>query len=100
MIQHTVVFSLIHPADSAAEQDFLATARAVLPNIPGVQDFTVSRQVSQKSDLRFQFSMVFADQDAYDAYDAHSDHQGFVATRWASEVSEFQEYDFVRHDAA
>ena len=94
-IQHTVVFRLVHPAGSAAEQEFLDTARSTLPAIPGVEDFTVSRQVSAKSDLAWRFSMVFEDEAAYAAYDSHPAHTDFVATRWAHEVAAFQEYDFV-----
>lgn len=94
-IQHTVVFRLVHPAGSAEEADFLDTGRATLTAIPGVTDFQVNRQVSAKSDLVWQFSMVFADQSAYDAYNTHPAHVGFVASRWVPEVEEFQEYDFV-----
>ena len=49
---------------------------------------------SPKSALTHQFSMRFADQAAYDAYNGHPAHVDFVATRWAHEVAEFQEYDF------
>lgn len=93
-IQHTVSFTLVHPGGSAAEQDFLDTARNTLARVPGVQDFTVHRQVSPKSEFTFQFSMSFADVEAYRAYDAHPDHTGFVATRWVPEVAAFQELDF------
>ena len=95
MIVHTVCFSLVHEPDSADEAAFLAAARATLPAIPGVRESTVSRQVSEQSVFRFQFSMRFADQDSYTAYNEHPDHQGFVATRWADEVASFQEFDFV-----
>ncbi|GAB3923762.1 hypothetical protein GCM10011575_01970 [Microlunatus endophyticus] len=94
-IQHTVVFRLSHPASSAEEQAFLADARSILSGIPGVGGFTVNRQVSPKSDLTLQFSMIFADQDAYDGYNSHPSHLGFVADRWETEVADFQEYDFV-----
>ena len=94
-IQHTVVFRLVHEAGSPAEADFLATGRATLTAIPGVAEFAVNAQVSPKSDLDWQFTMVFADQDSYDAYTNHPDHVGFVQTRWVPEVAEFQEYDFV-----
>lgn len=93
-IQHTVVFRLVHPAGSAEEREFLAAGRTVLTAIPGVEDFTIRRQVSPKSDLAHQFSMVFADQAAYDAYDAHPAHTAFVSERWVPEVAAFQEYDF------
>ncbi len=94
-IQHTVVFRLIHAQGSKEETGFLDTARATLTAIPGVTDFAISRQVSAKSDLDWQFSMVFADQAAYDAYNAHPDHVGFVEGRWLPEVADFQEFDFL-----
>jgi len=94
-IQHTVVFRLVHEAGSAAERDFLDTGRATLTAIPGVTDFAVNRQVSSKSDMAWQFSMVFADQDTYEGYNNHPAHVRFVTTRWEPEVAAFQEYDFV-----
>lgn len=97
MIRHTVAFSLVHAAGSAEEQEFLTSGAALLRAIPGVQDFVVSRQVSAGTSYRFQFAMGFADADAYAAYDAHPDHQEFVARRWATEVSEFQELDLVAY---
>lgn len=97
MIRHTVAFTLVHAPDSAAEQDFLNEAPALLRAIDGVQDFTVSRQVGRKSDYRFQFAMTFADEATYAAYDAHPDHQHFVATRWQHEVSAFEELDFIAY---
>ncbi|OLT53408.1 Dabb family protein [Cellulosimicrobium sp. CUA-896] len=95
MIQHTVAFRLVHAPDSPEEAQFLADARRTLTAIPGVRDFTVSRQVSAKSALSFQFSMVFDDDAAYAAYDAHPAHRSFVADRWTTEVAEFQELDLV-----
>ncbi|MBO0985799.1 Gfo/Idh/MocA family oxidoreductase [Rathayibacter sp. SD072] len=92
-LRHTVAFSLVHPGGSAEEAEFLASARRILTGIPGVEDFTVSRQVSPKSDLAWQFSMVFADRAAFAAYDAHPDHVRFVQERWLSEVADFQELD-------
>ncbi len=94
-IQHTVVFALTHEAGSAAETDFLDTGRETLTSIPGVTEFQVNSQVGPKSDLAWQFTMVFADQAAYDAYNTHPSHVGFVETRWVPEVKAFQEYDFV-----
>jgi len=93
VIEHTVCFTLVHPEGSDAERAFLTGAREVLSAIPGVQDFVVNRQVSPKSDLRFQFAMRFADEQAYRAYDSHADHVGFVAQRWVPEVDRFQELD-------
>lgn len=93
-VQHTVVFRLIHAPGSAEETEFVETGCAILTGIPGVTEFTVRRQISPKSDLTHQFSMVFADQAAYDAYNVHPDHVGFVEGRWVPEVAAFQEYDF------
>jgi len=97
MIRHTVAFSLRHAPDSDAERDFLTSGSAVLRQIPGVEEFTVSRQVSPKSAYRFQFAMTFANQEAYEAYNHHPDHQSFVATRWEGEVTEFEELDLVEY---
>jgi len=94
-IQHTVVFRLVHAPGSAEEREFLDTGRQTLTAIPGVGDFAVNAQVSPKSDLRWQFTMTFADQAAYDAYNDHPAHVGFVERRWQPEVAAFQEYDFV-----
>ena len=94
-IQHTVVFRLVHDGGSAAEADFLDSAVTELSRIPGVADFVVNRQVGAKSDLEWQFSMMFTDQQAYDAYTAHPAHVAFVRDRWQSEVAEFHELDFV-----
>ncbi|WP_203580316.1 Dabb family protein [Microbacterium hibisci] len=94
-IQHTVVFRLSHAPGSPEEAAFLTDARAALTSIPGVEDFRVNRQVSPKSDLAHQFSMVFADDAAYQAYNDHPTHVAFVAERWVPEVASFQEYDFV-----
>jgi hypothetical protein len=95
VIVHTVCFTLAHAPGSPEEADFIGTARRTLPGIPGVEDFTVSRQVGTHSDLRFQFSMRFADQGVYDAYNVHPDHVGFVEGRWKPEVVAFTEFDFV-----
>lgn len=97
MIRHTVAFSLVHPSGSPEEQDFLTAGPALLRSIPGVEDFAVSRQVSPKSRYGFQFAMTFATRDAYAAYDAQPDHQRFVATRWVSDVAEFEELDFTSY---
>jgi hypothetical protein len=94
MIRHTVAFTLVHAPGSAEEQDFLNAGPALLRTVPGVADFAVSRQVSSKSPYRFQFAMTFASAEAYAAYDGHPDHQQFVASRWASEVTDFEELDF------
>jgi hypothetical protein len=38
-IRHTVVFQLRHAPGSHEETDFIATAQAILPNLPRVHDF-------------------------------------------------------------
>ena len=96
-IEHTVDFRLRHPAGSAEEAAFLATARSTLTAIPGVEDFRIDRQVSPKSELAWRFSMRFADQAAYDAYNTHPLHTGFVQDRWVPEVDAFQEYDYIAY---
>jgi len=96
-IQHTVVFRLSHAPGSSAEHDFLETARATLTAVPGVTEFVINRQVSPKSDLDWQFSMIFADEAAYDGYNDHPAHVGFVERRWGVEVASFKEYDFVAY---
>ncbi len=94
MIRHTVVFTLKHPAGSAAEKDFLGAAD-VLADISGVQKFEKLRQTSPKNDYAFGFSMEFADQAAYTGYDQHPWHVAFVKDRWIPEVARFMEIDYV-----
>ncbi len=94
MIRHTVAFSLRHPPGSVEEVDFLTDARE-LGTIAGVQRFEQLRQVSPLSSFAFSFSMEFDDQEAYAAYNDDPVHVEFVQRRWASEVEQFQELDFV-----
>jgi len=93
-VRHTVIFRLIHEPGSAAETEFLSTATQTLSEIDGVTEFTANQQLSAKSDMDWEFSMVFADQAAYDAYNVHPAHVAFVGSRWQDEVAAFQEYDF------
>lgn len=99
MILHTVAFSLKHASGSAAEADFLQTAK-ILANIPGVDRFDQFRQISPKNDFAFGFSFEFADQAAYDAYNEHPDHVAFVRDRWVPEVEAFMELDYVMLDVS
>lgn len=96
MIRHTVVFTLKHPAGSAAEKSFLDDALAQLTSIPTVQNFERLKQVSPKNGFQYGFSMEFEDQAAYDAYNTHPFHVAFVQERWKVEVSDFMEIDYVR----
>jgi quinol monooxygenase YgiN len=93
MIRHTVAFRLRHAAGSAEEAVFLADALH-LNDIPGVQNFERLKQVSDKSEFAFGFSMEFADRAAYDVYNNHPVHTAFVAERWAHEVEAAQETDY------
>lgn len=94
-IQHTVVFRLHAEAGSESERAFLTDARAALTAVPGVTEFAITEQVSAKSDLRWQFSMVFDGDDAYRTYNEHPLHVAFVGDRWVPDVAAFQEYDFI-----
>ena len=100
MIRHTVAFRLRHPEGSAAERSFLDTGQQVLSAIPGVERFERLREVSRKNGFTFGFWMEFADQAAYDRYSSHPDHNRFVQERWAREVEEFLEIDYVPYQGA
>ncbi|MEN7547294.1 Dabb family protein [Rapidithrix thailandica] len=93
-IIHTVIFSLKHEAGSPEERQFLDDARTILTAIPGVEEFEVRKQVSQKNEYQFGFSMKFADQQAYDKYNQHPEHIAFVEKRWKKEVTDFLEIDY------
>ena len=99
MIHHTVFFRLRHPSGSDAERDFMRAARG-LATIPGVENFESLRQVGAKNAFTLGLSMTFADRRTYDAYDAHPDHERFVRERWAAEVEEFMEIDYVAYEEA
>ena len=94
-IRHMAVFTLKHKEGSPEIEKFLLDGERILKSIPAVEKFEVLRQVSNKYDLQFGFSMEFKDQEAYDSYNAHPDHQSFVQQRWEKEVETFQEIDFV-----
>lgn len=94
MIEHTVTFRLAHAPGSPEETEFLGTA-GELKALPGVQDFRIQRQVSQKHPHQFRITMNFPTQSEYDNYCAHPRHVAFVEERWFKEVSDFQEADFV-----
>jgi hypothetical protein len=96
-IQHTVAFSLRHTPGSTEERDFLSAALD-LATIPGVQDYRQLRQISPKSTFTHSFAMIFADQQAYQDYNNHPIHMAFVGDRWQTEVTAFQELDFVDLD--
>ncbi len=94
MIEHTVTFRLTHASGSPEEAEFLQTASG-LSEIPGVQNFRIQRQTSEKHPHGFRISMIFSTQEEYDSYCGNPLHTGFVEERWLKEVSDFQEADFV-----
>lgn len=94
-VLHTVTFALKHPAGSPEANKFIADGKRTLTAVPGVQYFQAYRQSSPKSDMQYGFLMRFRDQAAMDAYTAHPDHVQFVRERWDTEVTRFQESDFI-----
>ena len=94
MIQHTVVFRLVHTSGSAAETEFLKKAKA-LGELPNVVNLQVLKQVSKKNNYTFGLSMFFESESAYQAYNNHPDHIDFVNNVWLPEVAEFMEIDYV-----
>jgi quinol monooxygenase YgiN len=97
-IKHMVIFNLQVGKDTSEAEQFLRGSAQELAAIPGVEQFEVFRQVSAKTDYDFGFSMVFADQAAYDAYNVHPVHTKYVAERWVKEVSRFQEIDLTLYE--
>lgn len=96
-ITHMVTFTLYAGKDTAEAEAFLKESAEALAVIPGVENFQVLRQVSAKNEFDYGFSMVFADQEAYDAYNEHPVHRKYVEERWEKEVSRFQEIDLINH---
>ncbi|PWW38832.1 MULTISPECIES: Dabb family protein [Paenibacillus] len=96
-INHLVTFTLYAGKDTAEAEAFLKESADALANIPGVEQFQVLRQVSEKNEFDYSFSMVFANQAAYDAYNDHPVHRKYVEERWEKEVSRFQEIDLIPH---
>ena len=93
-IQHMVIFNLPYEEGSVEAARFLEDATRILTAIPVVQNFQAFRQVSEKNDFQYGFSMVFANRDDFNTYDAHPDHVAFVQDRWLEEVTDFLEIDF------
>jgi hypothetical protein len=93
-IKHMVIFNLKHEVGSSEAAQFLADGRDILSSIPTVTNFKAFRQVSDKNDYDYGFSMDFADQAGYTLYNEHPKHTDFVENRWLKEVSQFLEIDF------
>ncbi|MGF9696370.1 Dabb family protein [Paenibacillus sp. MABNR03] len=97
-ITHMVTFTLYDGKDTPGAEAFLKESANTLALIPGVENFQVLRQVSSKNEFDYSFSMVFANQAAYDAYNDHPVHRKYVEERWEKEVSRFQEIDLIQHE--
>ena len=96
-LQHMVIFNLPYQDGSVEARMFLEDGTRILTAIPVVQNFQAFKQVSEKNDYQYGFSMVFANQDDYDIYNNHPDHVAFVQERWLKEVTDFLEIDLNRH---
>jgi hypothetical protein len=96
-IQHMVIFNLPYQDGSIEARMFLEDGTRILTAIPVVQNFQAFKQVSEKNDFQYGFSMVFANQDDYDIYNKHPDHVTFVQERWLKEVTDFLEIDLNQH---
>ena len=94
-IKHTVIFNLKHTPDSPETKKFLQDGKAILSAIEAVNNFEVFKQVSNKNEFQYCFSMHFSDQTAYETYNKHPSHVDFVKNRWEKEVSKFLEIDLM-----
>lgn len=93
-IQHMVIFDLSHAEGSGKAKKFLQDGTTILTGIPVVRNFQAFKQVSQKNDYQYGFSMVFTNREDYSTYNQHPHHVAFVEDRWNKEVSRFLEIDF------
>ena len=98
-IKHMVIFTLKHDKGSNEETKFMDDAKNILSSIQVVKDFKIFKQVSQKNDYDYGFSMIFSDQKDYDKYNNHPDHVSFVKNRWEKEVEDFLEIDFTNYSS-
>jgi len=95
-VLHTVTFDLKYPVGSEEAEQFILDGKRILTAVPGVQDFQAYRQCSPKNDMQYGFLMRFHNTAAMDAYTNHPDHVKFVKERWDTEVTRFQESDFIQ----
>jgi len=93
-VKHMVIFCLKYDTGSSETDKFLLDGKEILSNIPGVENFQVLTQISQKNDYDFGFSMEFSSMVEYDTYNKHPIHVDFVNQRWKAEVTRFLEIDF------
>jgi hypothetical protein len=95
-VMHTVIFDLKHPAGSSEADKFLSDGHRILTAVPGVRNYQAYRQCSPKNDYQYGFMMTFGSLSDMEAYTAHPEHCRFVKERWDTEVTRFQESDFVK----
>jgi Stress responsive A/B Barrel Domain len=93
MIRHTVSFRLGHAVGTPEAENFFMNAER-LARIPGVTQFEILTQISEKSEFTHALSMEFADAAAYAGYNEHPDHLRFVTDIWLPEVEKAQELDY------
>lgn len=62
--------------------------------IPGVLNFKIFRQVSQKNDFDYCLSMEFETDKQYNNFNNHPEHINFVETFWLNFVEKFLELDY------
>jgi len=94
-VMHTVLFDLKHPVGSAQAKKFMDDGVTILTSVPGVRNFQAYKQCSPKNDFQYGFLMTFANQADFDVYSDHPVHNKFVQERWNTEVTRFQEADFI-----
>lgn len=97
MIIHTVTFTTKHAKGSDEEREFLRAGIA-LAELPMVHNFQFLKQISDKNDFEYGFSMEFESEIDYQAYNSHPVHVEFVETRWLPEIENFLELDYVKSD--
>lgn len=93
-IRHMVIFSLKYQLTDHNTVKFLHDSQEILSSIPGVIKFEVLKQVSNKNEYDFGFSMEFSNKVDYDSYNQNPLHVAFVNERWNAEVTRFLEIDF------
>ncbi|MNO23133.1 Stress responsive A/B Barrel Domain protein [compost metagenome] len=94
-IKHLVIFTLYSGKDTTETELFLQKSKEELSVITGVEQFEVFRQVSDKNDFDYGFSMLFTNEQMYDAYNNNPTHIKYVEECWNKKVSRFQEIDLI-----
>lgn len=92
-ITHMVTIKLNYDKSDPRMDKFLSESKTILSSIPGVENFKIFRQTSQKNIYDFGFSMDFKDRETYQKYLNHPIHTDYVKQIWQKEVADFQEID-------